>query len=110
MISESKNRKTVSLIHIQDLLFENQDLKYKNFQQKLIPTINTDTVIGVRIPVLRKIAKYLYNSCDMSAFLHNTNHKFYEEKNLHAFLIECINDYDSCIEEINRFLPYKEFW
>ena len=82
---------------------------YKVFTQKLMPTVPNESVIGVRTPALRKYAKSLSNQ-ESSAFLSELPHKYYEENNLHAFLIEQITDYDSCIAELNKFLPYVDNW
>lgn len=90
-------------------LFELQDIKYKEFHQSLMPTVNKDTVIGIRVPVLRKLA----NSLDYKkeeAFLNDLPHRYFEENNLHAFLIESIKDFDECIERLEEFLPYIDNW
>ncbi len=92
-----------------DKLFELQDIKYKEFHQSLMPTVNKDTVIGIRVPVLRKLA----NSLDYKkeeAFLNDLPHRYFEENNLHAFLIESIKDFDECIERLEEFLPYIDNW
>ncbi len=95
---------------IKEQLFSMQDLTYKQFNSKLLPTVAPDTVIGVRTPELRKMAKVLYGSDDAVAFLQVLPHQYYEENNLHGMLIEKIKDYDTCITEINRFLPYVDNW
>ena len=92
----------------QKLLFENQDLKYKEFHQKLMPTVDADSVIGVRVPLLRSIAKNF--SFDKNEFMNELPHDYYEENNIHAFLIENIKDFDKCIYETERFLPYIDNW
>ncbi len=91
-------------------LLEKQDLTYKAFHAKLMPTIQADTIIGVRIPVLRKMAKELYGTQEAAAFLRHLPHFYYEENNLHAFLIAQIPDFHTCIAELNRFLPYIDNW
>lgn len=96
------------MTELQKLLFENQDLKYKEFHSKLMPTVDSDTVIGVRVPILRGIAKNF--PFDEKEFINELHHKYYEENNLHAFLIEKIKDFDTCIYETNRFLPYINNW
>lgn len=92
------------------LLFENQDLKYKSFHEKLIPNVKPDTVIGVRTPILRSIAKDFSQSANKTHFISNLPHTYYEENNVHACLIEQIKDYNICIDELNRFLPYIDNW
>lgn len=91
-------------------LFELQDLGYKEFHCKLVPTMNADTVIGVRTPELRKYAKELAKDSSISQFLNSLPHKYYEENNLHGFIIEKIKDYDECIEQVEKFLPYIDNW
>lgn len=91
-------------------LFENQDLKYKSFHERLIPNVNPDTVIGVRTPILRNIAKAFSQSANKTHFISNLPHTYYEENNVHACLIEQIKDYNTCINELNRFLPYIDNW
>ncbi len=91
-------------------LFELQDLKYKEFHQKLMPTVNPDKVIGIRTPVLRKFAKDFSKKEEAEYFLKNLPHKYYEEDNLHAFLLEEIKDYETLIQELNKFLPFVDNW
>lgn len=95
---------------IKDKLFSMQDLSYRDFHSKLMPTINKETIIGVRTPVLRSYAKELFKSGDYDEFLNQLPHEYYEENNLHGFLIEQIMDYDRCIMQIERFLPYIDNW
>ncbi|MBQ0005527.1 MAG: DNA alkylation repair protein [Clostridiales bacterium] len=95
---------------IVDRLFEMQDLKYKEFQCKLIPGIDLDSVIGVRTPKLRAYAKELYKSGDYREFLNELPHKYYDENNLHGFIICQMKDYDQVVEEIDRLLPYVDNW
>lgn len=95
---------------IQKKLFEMQDAKYKEFQAKLIPTINADTVIGVRAPEIRKFAKELYKNHDASEFLQSLPHQYYDENNLHGALIELQKDYEQCIDLLNAFLPHVDNW
>ncbi len=91
-------------------LLSMQDKKYRDFQAKLIPTRGIDQVIGVRTPDLRKYAKTLVKRDDISEFLSDLPHKFFDEDQLHAFVISLIKDYDSCMEEVCRFLPYVDNW
>ncbi|MBQ2754394.1 MAG: DNA alkylation repair protein [Clostridia bacterium] len=91
-------------------LFELQDLKYRDFHSKLMPTIDKDTVIGVRVPALRKLAKEVFNNGGYGEFLKALPHRYYEENNLHAFLIEQITDFNLCIEETEKFLPFIDNW
>ncbi|MDO4545814.1 MAG: DNA alkylation repair protein, partial [Bacillota bacterium] len=95
---------------IRERLFSMQDLKYKDFNCKLMPTVDPDTVIGVRTPELRKLAKELAGSEEAEAFLKSLPHEYYDENNLHGFLIEKIKDYDACIAAVDAFLPYVDNW
>lgn len=81
--------------------------EYRDFSSRLLPTIDKEKVIGVRIPILRKFAKGLKNYED---FLEELPHEYFEENNLHAFLIEREQDFDKCIEMLERFLPFVDNW
>lgn len=85
------------------------DEKYRNFQSKLMPTVDKSKIIGVRTPLLRQLAKKLDEN-EAKKFMSRLPHKYYEEDNLHAFLIEKIKDFDVCIAELDRFLPYVDNW
>jgi len=95
---------------IQAKLFALQDPAYKGFQAKLIPTVDPDTVIGVRTPALRKLAKELFGTLEADAFLQVLPHRYYDENNLHGFLVERIGDYNTAVEAIDVFLPYVDNW
>lgn len=95
---------------IQDRLFELQDLEYKEFHSKLMPTVCEEKIIGVRVPQLRKFAKELNKSEYKTEFLSTLPHKYYEEDNLHAFLIEQIKDFDECISALDNFLLFVDNW
>ena len=96
--------------YIQEKLFSLSDLKYKDFHSKLMPTVDTDSIIGIRVPVLRKFSEELNKSEYKDNFLATLPHKYYEENNLHAFLIEKITDYKELIKELDRFLPFVDNW
>lgn len=96
--------------YIRERLFEMQDLKYRDFHAKLMPTVSKELIIGVRTPDLRKFAKEISKTTHAAEFLGILPHKYYEENNLHAFLIESITDYDLCISELNGFLPFVDNW
>ena len=91
-------------------LFELQDLEYKKFHSKLMPTVNPELIIGVRTPALRKLAKELTGTPEAEEFLKELPHKYYEENNLHGFLLEGIKGFDECIGALNQFLPYVDNW
>ncbi len=98
------------LTPIQKQLFIMQDEKYKAFHQKLIPTVDPNTIIGVRTPQLRRFAKDYYKSNNFNTFMHDLPHKYYEENNLHAFLIEQHKNFADCIAALDLFLPYVDNW
>ncbi len=91
-------------------LFQMQDIGYRDFQSKLIPSIAKERIIGVRTPALRAFAKRLRGSASAEAFLAALPHFYYEENQLHAFLLEEIKDYTACIRALNTFLPYVDNW
>lgn len=95
---------------IRDELFSLQDIKYRDFQAKLIPTVSADSVIGVRTPELRKMAKKELKKDNIGDFLDTLPHEYFDEKQLHAFIISDIKDYDECIKRLEKFLPYIDNW
>ena len=95
---------------IQETLFSFQDLEYKDFQSKLIPNVCRDNVIGVRVPILRKIAKDFAKQKESEQFLHRLPHKYYEEYHLHSFLIAEKKDIQECLKLLDNFLPYIDNW
>lgn len=95
---------------IQKKLFSLKDEDYKKFHSKLIPSINPELIIGIRTPVLRKFAKDFSKAPEAEAFINHLPHKYYEENNLHAFVLEYITDFDKLITETERFLPHIDNW
>lgn len=96
--------------NVQQQLFALQDLKYRDFQAKLMPTIEKEKVIGVRTPILRTFAKAYGKTDEAREFLRVLPHQYYEENNLHGLLIEQIKNYDQCLAELDKFLPYIDNW
>lgn len=94
---------------LQELLLM-QDDRYRDFQSSLIPTVAKERIIGVRTPKLRAFAKRLRGSPEAEAFLRVLPHDCFEENQLHAFLIEEIRDYTTCISALNAFLPHVDNW
>lgn len=92
---------------IQKALISMGEEEYREFSSKLMPTVEKDKVIGVRVPLVRKYARTLENYED---FLKDLPHKYFEEDNLHGFLIERERDFDRCIKLLDEFLPYIDNW
>ena len=106
------------MINIQQQLFELQDLEYKKFHAKLIPTVDADTIIGIRTPVLRQFAKKLVKQAKgeekmqngVEFFLNTLPHNYYEENNLHMMFLNEMKDFQQWMREIEKFLPYINNW
>ena len=94
---------------IQNHLFEMQDVKYRDLQIRIIKTVNPEKIIGVRTPDLKRYAKELIKE-DYSIFLNELPHNYFDENQLHAFIISKIKDYDECLNCVNSFLPYIDNW
>jgi 3-methyladenine DNA glycosylase AlkD len=95
---------------IKDELFKLQDISYGDFQAKLTPGIPRELFIGVRVPEARKLAKRLIREPAVSEFLEDLPHKYYDENILHGLLLSEMEDYDACIEAVDKFLPYIDNW
>ncbi len=100
----------MSINKITKHLLSLKDTEYKDFNSKLIPTVPEDEIIGIRIPVLRKYAKELKNTEDVTKFLNSLPHKYTEEYNLHALLLENIRTYEDLIIALDEFLPFVDNW
>lgn len=94
---------------IQLYLLSNQDEKYKSFTAPLIPNIDKETIIGVRLPIIKKYAKSLDENAK-ETFLNSLPHLYHEENILHSLILSGIKDYDIFISEIDKFLPYANNW
>lgn len=99
-----------SMTKIQSQLFAMQDEKYRKFQSRLIPNVAPEKIIGIRIPVLRNFAKEIFGTKSAEEFLETLPHKFYDENNLHTFLIARIKNFESCVVAVKKFLPYIDNW
>lgn len=95
---------------LQKQLFAMQDKDYRDFQIKLVPNLDAKQIIGIRLPVLRKFAKDFAKTPEAELFLKMLPHFYYEENNLHAFLIEGMKDYAMVIQALDVFLPYVDNW
>ena len=98
------------LTRLQQQLFVLQDEEYRDFHSKLMPNIPKEDVIGIRVPVLRKFAKEFAKSDEKEKLLKELPHRYYEENNLHMMLLVEMKDYDGCMQEMERFLPYINNW
>lgn len=90
-------------------LLAEQDLKYRDFHASLLPNIDKKTIIGVRVPTMRNIAKE-FAAVDVAKFLDKLPHKYFEENQVHLFVVERIKDFDECLYRIEQFLPYIDNW
>lgn len=95
---------------IREELFKNQDQKYRDFQVRLIPGMGPEAMIGVRTPDLRKIARQMAKRQDIGEFLENLPHEYFDENQVHAFVISEMKDYDKCVQEAEKFLPFVDNW
>ena len=91
-------------------LFRLQDKEYARMQAKIIPTVSPDRIIGVRTPALRDFAKSLSKDQDIGEFLSYLPHQYFDEDQLHAFVISLERDFDKCIAEVDAFLPFIDNW
>jgi len=96
--------------HISTLLFALQDKSYAEFQSKLLPTIARETVIGIRTPDLRKMAKQVCKTPAAQEFMQALPHRYFDENQLHAFILSEEKDFNRCIAELEQFLPYVDNW
>ena len=95
---------------IRERLFQLQDEKYRDFQSKLIPNLEASVMIGVRTPELRKLSREMVRRENIGEFLDALPHRYFDENQLHAFILSEIRDYDRCVEAVCRFLPYVDNW
>ena len=100
----------MSIQDIRQELFRLQDTGYRDFQAKLMPTVDRSRMIGVRTPALRAYAKALGKQPEAEAFLRDLPHAYFDEDQLHAFLLSEMKDFDRCLEEVDRFLPFVDNW
>ena len=95
---------------VQNMLIAASDAAYQKFQASLLPTLPPQTILGVRIPLVRQYAKQLAGTAEAAHFLSDLPHRYYDENNLHAALLEHIKDFDRALEAVERFLPYIDNW
>ena len=95
---------------IRNALFQMRDEPYRAFQAKLIPAVDPDAMIGVRTPALRKLARQLYVTGDSAEFLNDLPHRYFDENQLHAFILSGMKDYGKCMSGVCSFLPFVDNW
>ena len=97
-------------MRIYERLIIYRDEKYKDFQSKLVPNISKETILGVKTPNMRNIAKSVFGTIEANEFLSSLPHDYYEENLVHFFLIAMIKDFNECICAVENFLPYVNCW
>ncbi len=95
---------------IKDKLFSLQDEGYRDMQKKIIPTVDPNSIIGVRTPALRAYAKELSKREDVGEFLEVLPHQYFDENQLHAFILSGMKEYEKCMELLEEFLPCVDNW
>lgn len=95
---------------VRDRLMEKIDPQYQEFQSKLVPNIDKSTILGVRTPQMRQIAKEVFGTKEGKEFLETLPHELYEENLVHFFMVAMIKDFDECLKQVERFLPYVDCW
>lgn len=98
------------MTEIQKHLFTLQDTQYRDFMAKLIPNVDKESVIGIRTPALKAYAKELKKEPYTERFLNELPHKYFEENNLHSYLLNSIKPFDCAVEKVEAFLPYIDNW
>lgn len=91
-------------------LFKLQDPGYRDLQVKIIPNVDKESIIGVRTPALRQLAKEYAKRDDVSLFLDELPHKYFDENQLHAFILSSMKNAEECIKLVDKFLPFVDNW
>lgn len=100
----------ITMQQLTKILLQNKDEVYKKFNATLLPNINAKTIIGVRMPILRKIANEFFTPENANEFFKEVPHKYFEENQIHMLLITKICDFKTCLQELQNFLPYVDNW
>ena len=100
----------MTISDIREEMHRLQDIQYRDLQIRIIPTVKPESIIGVRTPELRRMARQYAASGEAGIFLDDLPHAYFEENQLHAFIISGMKDYAECLEALNRFLPYVDNW
>ena len=101
--------KNISSI-VQNKLLDLRDIKYRDFHASLVPNLDKNSILGVRTPVLRKYAKEFAKTDESKRFINHLPHKYYDENNLHCFIISEIKDFGEALKQVELFLPYVDNW
>lgn len=95
---------------LREELLELKNESNADFQAKLMPGIARETVLGIKIPILRTVEKKYRNTVESEKFIKELPHKYFDENLLHGIFISNLNDYDRVIEELEQFFPYIDNW
>ena len=97
-------------MNIHEILLELKNEEYRQFTARLVPNIPAETIIGLKTPEMRAIAKNIFMDTDRDIFLNALPHEYYEENLIHFFVISMIKDFEECIQRVEAFLPYVDCW
>ena len=95
---------------VYEILLQKKESEFRELTIKNVPNISKESIIGVRTPFMRQIAKELFGTKEAQEFLKVLPHKYFEENLIHFFLISLIKDFDECIKEVENFLPFVDCW
>lgn len=97
-------------MNIRERLLELKNEEYRQFTARLVPNIPAETIIGLKTPEMRAIAKEIFTGNYRDEFLNALPHEYYEENLIHFFVISMIKDFEECIQRVEAFLPYVDCW
>lgn len=97
-------------MNIRERLLELKNEEYRQFTARLVPNIPAETIIGLKTPEMRAIAKNIFMDTDRDIFLNALPHEYYEENLIHFFVISMIKDFEECTQRVEAFLPYVDCW
>ena len=97
-------------MNIRERLLELKNEEYRQFTARLVPNIPAETIIGLKTPEMRAIAREIFVGDYRDEFLSELPHEYYEENLIHFFVISMIKDFEECIQKVEAFLPYVDCW
>ena len=97
-------------MNIRERLLELKNEEYRQFTARLVPNIPAETIIGLKTPEMRAIAKEIFAGNYRDEFLSELPHEYYEENLIHFFVISMIKDFEECVQKVEAFLPYVDCW